>query len=99
MKKLILLSASIFLIAGLSFAQTYVGPERCLQCHNNPGLGDATGWRSSFHANGYSYVPDDARSLEDRYGVVADYDNNSVSFILNKGGIIEKVTLALEKNK
>ena len=28
-----------------------------------------------------------------------DYDNNSVSFILNKGGIIEKVTLELEKNK
>jgi len=26
-----------------------------------------------------------------------DYDNNSVSFILNKGGIIEKVTLELEK--
>jgi hypothetical protein len=62
----------------MSFTQTYVGPERCLQCHNNPGLGDATGWRSSLHANGYSYVPDDARSLEDRYGVVADYDNNGV---------------------
>ncbi len=28
-----------------------------------------------------------------------DYDANSVSFILNKGGIIEKVTLELEKNK
>jgi len=28
-----------------------------------------------------------------------DYDNNNVSFILNKGGIIEKVTLELEKNK
>jgi hypothetical protein len=27
-----------------------------------------------------------------------DYDNNSVSFILNKGGIIEKVTLELVKN-
>jgi hypothetical protein len=26
-----------------------------------------------------------------------DYDNNTVSFILNKGGIIEKVTLELEK--
>jgi hypothetical protein len=28
-----------------------------------------------------------------------DYDNNTVSFILNKGGIIEKVTLELDKNK
>ena len=28
-----------------------------------------------------------------------DYDNNSVNFILNKGGIIEKVTLELDRNK
>ena len=28
-----------------------------------------------------------------------DYDNSTVSFILNKGGIIEKVTLELERNK
>jgi len=28
-----------------------------------------------------------------------DYDNNTVDFILNKGGIIEKVTLELERNK
>lgn len=27
-----------------------------------------------------------------------DYDNNTVSFILNKGGIIEQVTLQLDKN-
>jgi len=27
-----------------------------------------------------------------------DYDNNSVSFILNKGGIIEQVTLQLDRN-
>ena len=47
---------------GMVNAQDYVGPERCLQCHNNSGLGDMTGWRSSFHANGYSYVPDDAHS-------------------------------------
>jgi len=26
-----------------------------------------------------------------------DYDHNTVSFILNKGGIIEKVDLSLEK--
>jgi hypothetical protein len=28
-----------------------------------------------------------------------DYDNNTVDFILNKGGIIEKVTLELDRNK
>ena len=28
-----------------------------------------------------------------------DYDKNEVRFILNKGGIIEKVTLTLDKEK
>lgn len=28
-----------------------------------------------------------------------DYDNNKVNFIINKGGIIEKVSLSLEKEK
>jgi hypothetical protein len=78
MKKLTLLLGSIFLIAGMSFAQTYVGPERCLTCHNNAGLGDATGWRNSLHANGYSVVLDDSRTLEDKFGVVNDYDQNGV---------------------
>jgi len=69
----------IFLLSiGLVQAQTYVGPERCLECHNNPGLGDMTGWRSSMHANGYSHVPDDAHSLENLYGIVADGDQNLV---------------------
>ncbi len=76
MKKLNLLIAGIFLIAGMSFAQTYVGPEKCLQCHNNAGLGDATGWRTSMHANGYSVVLDDDHQMEDLYGVVNDYDEN-----------------------
>ncbi len=57
---------------------TYVGPERCLQCHNNPGLGDKTGWRTSMHANGYTAVLDDTHSLEDLYGVVNDYDGNGI---------------------
>jgi hypothetical protein len=78
MKKLTLLLAGIFMITGMSFAQTYVGPERCLSCHNNPGLGDATGWRTSLHANGYSVVLDDARTMEDKFGVVNDYDQNGV---------------------
>ncbi len=68
----------VSLSLGLLQAQTYVGPERCLKCHNNPGLGDMTGWRTSLHANGYSHVPDDAHSLEDLYGIVADGNQNQV---------------------
>jgi hypothetical protein len=68
----------ISLSLGLVQAQTYVGPERCLECHNNVGLGDMTGWRSSMHANGYSHVPDDAHSLENLYGIVADGNQNMV---------------------
>jgi hypothetical protein len=78
MRKTILIIAGLLLVAGMSFAQTYVGPERCLQCHNNPGLGDATGWRMSLHANGYSVVLDDAHTMEVKLGVVADYDQNGI---------------------
>jgi Secretion system C-terminal sorting domain len=73
MKKLLLLFSGIFLLAGISFAQTYVGPEKCLTCHSNKA-----GWRTSLHANGYSVVLDDARTLEDKFGVVNDYDQNGV---------------------
>ncbi|GMR25325.1 MAG: hypothetical protein BMS9Abin39_0614 [Ignavibacteria bacterium] len=79
MKKLVLLFSGIFLFTGIIYSQTYVGPERCLACHNpNTGLFDATGWRNSLHANGYSVVLDDAHSLEDKFGIVADYDQNGV---------------------
>lgn len=78
MKYFLLVLITVFLCLGSSFAQTYVGPEKCLQCHNNPGLGDMTGWRTSMHANGYSVVLDDSRSMENLYGVVNDYDNNGV---------------------
>lgn len=74
------LLGTILLLAfgGLALAQDYVGPEKCLQCHNNEVLGDATGWRTSLHANGYSYVPDDSHSMENLLGVVADADQNGV---------------------
>ncbi len=78
MRRWIQMSMSLLLCSSFAVAQDYVGPEKCLQCHNNVGLGDMTGWRSSLHANGYSYVPDDSRSLEYRYGVVADYDQNGI---------------------
>jgi len=74
---------SIFLAVALLvqtpavFSQaTYVGPEKCLQCHNNAGLGDMTGWRTSMHANGYSDVTDDSKTMKNLYGVVNDYDSN-----------------------
>ena len=63
---------------GLLQAQTYVGPEKCLQCHNNAGLGDMTGWRTSMHANGYSDVTDDSKTMQNHFGIVNDYDDNGV---------------------
>jgi hypothetical protein len=41
MKKLVLIFACVFLIAGMSFAQTYVGSTTCMGCHNvvNPNTG------------------------------------------------------------
>ncbi|NOY60247.1 MAG: T9SS type A sorting domain-containing protein [Calditrichaeota bacterium] len=85
MRKLILFALLTFFLSFMAlstiqtFAQaTYVGPEKCLQCHNNPGLGDKTGWRTSMHANGYSYVPDDSHSMEQFKGIVADYDENGI---------------------
>ena len=59
-------------------AQTYVGPEKCLECHNNVGLGDMTGWRTSLHANGYSSQLDDAHTMQKLTGIVNDYDQNGV---------------------
>ena len=56
----------------------YVGPEKCLMCHNNPALGDKTGWRTSMHANGYSIVLDDAHTMQNLYGIINDYDQNGV---------------------
>jgi len=79
MNKLVQILLLILVSGSFVFAQTtYVGPEKCLTCHNNVGLGDATGWRTSLHANGYSVVLDDAHSLEDKFGVVADYDQNGI---------------------
>ena len=34
MKNKLLVLVSIFLFASVSFAQSYVGPEKCLQCHS-----------------------------------------------------------------
>ena len=79
MKKHILFVLSILLMSAIGImGQDYVGPEKCLSCHNNAGLGDMTGWRTSMHANGYTAVLDDTHSLEDLYGVVNDYDKNGI---------------------
>ncbi len=68
----------MLLISPLVLAQDYVGPEKCLTCHNNSGLGDMTGWRTSLHANGYSVVLDDSHSMQDLYGIINDYDQNGI---------------------
>ncbi len=78
MKRYLLLIVSIIIICGTAFAQTYVGPEKCLNCHNNVGLGDMTMWRTSVMANGYSAVLDDTHSMQDFFGVVNDYNQNLV---------------------
>ncbi len=75
---IILLMAAVFCLPQAASAQDYVGPEKCLQCHNNAGLGDMTGWRTSLHANGYSYVPDDAHTMENLTGVLNDFNENGV---------------------
>jgi hypothetical protein len=80
MKKLnyILILAICGLFASSIGAQTYVGPEKCLQCHNNAALGDMTGWRTSMHANGYSDVTDDTKTMQNHFGIVNDMDENGV---------------------
>ncbi len=78
MNKLLQIFILILVSGSFVFAQTYVGPEKCLTCHNNPGLGDKTGWRTSMHANGYSAVEDDAHTMENLYGIVCDYDQNGI---------------------
>ncbi|GBD89133.1 doubled CXXCH motif [bacterium BMS3Abin03] len=73
MKKLILTLAGIFLTAAMVFPQGYVGPLKCLTCHS-----DKQGWSSSLHANGYSMQLDDTHTMQDKLGIVNDYDQNSI---------------------
>ena len=73
MKKTLLIIISLFLVSNFILAQTFVGPEKCLQCHSNKA-----DWRTSMHANGYTTVLDDVHSMEDLYGMVNDYDGNGV---------------------
>ncbi len=78
MKQSYFLLLTLFLFTGLALANSFVGPEKCLTCHNNASLGDATGWRTSMHANGYSVVLDDAHSMENLKGIICDYDQNGI---------------------
>ncbi len=78
MKKALLIFFAMFAITFAISAQTYVGPEKCLMCHNNPALHDMTGWRTSMHANGYSVQLDDTYSMQTLYGMVNDYDGNGI---------------------
>jgi type IX secretion system substrate protein len=78
MKYFLLTTIALFLLSAPGISQDYVGPEKCLQCHNNSSLGDMTGWRTSMHANGYSDVTDDSKTMQVPYGVVNDYDQNGI---------------------
>ncbi len=75
---LVLAICILVAVPGNLFGQTYVGPEKCLQCHNNAGLGDMTGWRTSLHANGYSSQLDDSHTMQNLTGVINDYDQNGI---------------------
>lgn len=70
-----LLSILFFLLTFGTFnwAQTYVGPEKCLTCHPTKAS-----WRNTFHANGWSAVLDDTYSLVTLKGVVNDYNQNGI---------------------
>ena len=48
---------------------------------------------------GNTYLVYEGEQIYLGYLTKIDYDKNTVNFILNKGGIIEKVQLALEKDK
>ena len=50
-------------------------------------------------ANGNTYLLWEGEKVYLGYLTKIDYENNCVSFILNKGGIIEKVDLSLEKEQ
>ncbi len=82
MKKVltVLLSLGMLLISSTLFAQSYVGTETCLGCHNGtiPNASDKTSWRSTLHANGYSSVLDDANTMVITKGVVNDADGNGI---------------------
>ncbi len=71
MKHILQTIFALLIMAGFVAAQDYVGPEKCLQCHNN-----MTGWRTSMHANGYSVVLDDQYSMVNSKGIINDYDEN-----------------------
>ncbi len=67
--------AGFLVLAPSANAQTYVGPEKCLTCHGAIKK-DASGWRTSMHANGYSVVLDDSHTMQDKLGMVNDVDQN-----------------------
>ncbi|MCF6270555.1 MAG: T9SS type A sorting domain-containing protein [Melioribacteraceae bacterium] len=73
MKKALLILLSLFFASNFIFSQTFVGPEKCMQCHSN-----MSGWRTSLHANGFSVVLDDSKTMQPLYGVVNDYDDNGI---------------------
>jgi len=74
MKKTITIFACLM---SFVFSQEYVGNEACLVCHNNAGLGDMTGWRTTMHANGFS-APVGANTMVDMTGIIADANENGI---------------------
>lgn len=75
---LIMLVAAFCFMSQGALAQTYVGPEKCLQCHSGAFVTDASGWRTSMHANGYSDVTDNSKTMENHFGIICDANQNGI---------------------
>ncbi|MFQ5824789.1 MAG: ethylbenzene dehydrogenase-related protein [bacterium] len=78
---MLLAATALFLLPQQGYTQGYVGPDRCLDCHGDRLIKirmDATGWETSMHANGYSYVPDSSHTMEILKGIIADYNQNGI---------------------
>lgn len=82
MKKVLTVLLTLGLLVATTTIQaqkTYVGTETCLGCHNPngpSGASDKTSWRTTKHANGFSYVKDDSYSMTKQQGMVCDADGN-----------------------
>ena len=50
-------------------------------------------------SNGTTFLLWEGEQVYLGYLTKIDYDNNKVNFIINKGGIIENISLSLEKEK
>lgn len=76
-----------------SASRLFVGAEICLACHPTKA-----GWKRSLHATGFKEVANDAFSLKQKDGIVADYDANGVDDF-KQGLDLNKISSAFDAYK